>query len=477
MSEQTSAIGRESAPRAPSALRQWRIVGLLMLGVAVCHFNRISISVAGAERIIPNQGVDPTLMGIVYSSYLLCYTLFMTPGGWFIDRFGPRAAWMVLGFGSALFVGLTGVCGWMATSTAVLVGSLLLVRSLLGVVSVPAHPGSARMISHWVGLTGQCTCNGLTTAAACVGIASTYLVFGWLIDRLEWPGAFVASAGATALFALVWTALSSDYPAGASPYPVPEPDERATGPRLRESSEGIAVGGAFAAPGTERGTGGSGNQVDEDDPPAPPPPDVSGGRFVSLLRNRSLLMLTVSYAALGYFQYLFFYWSQYYFETVLGLGKDIGRRNAALLPLAMGVGMFAGGWLADRATARVGSSRGSAFVAAAGLFLAAVVLGAGLLSRDATLALACFAVSMACAGASEGPFWTTAVALGGRRGGASAAILNTGGNAGGLLAPVVTPLFSHYLGWEGGIGLACVMGVLGAVLWYGVDPTERGDEA
>jgi hypothetical protein len=33
----------------------------------------------------------------------------MTPGGWFIDRFGPRAALMVVAFGSALFVGLTGL--------------------------------------------------------------------------------------------------------------------------------------------------------------------------------------------------------------------------------------------------------------------------------------------------------------------------------------------------------------------------------
>ena len=36
---------------------------------------------------------------------------------------------------------------------------------------------------------------------------------------------------------------------------------------------------------------------------------------------------------------------------------------------------------------------------------------------------------------SEGPFWVTAIELGGSQGGVSAALLNTGGNIGGILAP------------------------------------------
>src|SRR5207244_3216025 len=39
--------------------------------------------------------------------------------------------------------------------------------------------------------------------------------------------------------------------------------------------------------------------------------------FGRLLANRSLVLLTLSYAAVGYFQYLFFYWSQQYFDKVL----------------------------------------------------------------------------------------------------------------------------------------------------------------
>ena len=63
---------------------------LLMLVVATGQFNRISISVAGAERLIPEYGVAPKDMGMVYSAFLVVYTLAMLPGGWFIDRFQAR---------------------------------------------------------------------------------------------------------------------------------------------------------------------------------------------------------------------------------------------------------------------------------------------------------------------------------------------------------------------------------------------------
>jgi MFS family permease len=430
MSENTSSLPGQ----AVSVRGQWRIMALLMLGAAFVHFNRISISVAGTERLIPRVGIDPVLMGFVYSAYLLCYTLCMTPGGWFIDRFGPRAALMLVGFGSTLFVGLTGLVGWVVTAPALLVAALLVVRSLMGVISAPIHPGSARMISHWIPLSGQSTCNGLVNAAACVGIASTYLLFGQLMDWFGWPTAFLVSAAATGLLVLLWTALAADYSTPQRPTTIvqapPVRDRQETSPTPRQ-------------------------------------------QFVLLLRNNSLLLLTGSYAALGYFQYLFFYWVQYYFEHVVKLEKETSRAYSSIAVLAMALGMFAGGGLADWASHRLGPRRGRALVAAGGLLAAGIVLALGLLSRDPTLTLICFAVSMACAGASEGPFWTTAVALGGRLGGTSAAILNTGGNAGGLLAPVLTPLFSRFLGWQAGIGLACGTSVLGAVLWWWIDPDER----
>jgi MFS family permease len=160
---------------------------------------------------------------------------------------------------------------------------------------------------------------------------------------------------------------------------------------------------------------------------------------------------------------------EYYFRDVLRLGTDRSRLYSTLVVLANGVGMVLGGWLGDRAR-HWSPRRGLALVPAGGLIGSAVFLVAGLLTAEAEWTLVCFIAAMGALGMCEGPCWTIAVALGGRRGGTTAALMNTGGNAGGLLAPVVTPQLSQYFGWQVGMGLASLVALLGAVLWVGINP-------
>ena len=54
-------------------------------------------------------------------------------------------------------------------------------------------------------------------------------------------------------------------------------------------------------------------------------------------------------------------------------------------------------------------------------------------------------------------------------GATAAGILNTGGNGGGIIAPVVTPALSEIIGWQAGIGLASIVCLIGAALWYWID--------
>src|SRR5262249_46645100 len=94
-----------------------------------------------------------------------------------------------------------------------------------------------------------------------------------------------------------------------------------------------------------------------------------------LLRNRSLVLLTIAYAAVGYYEYLFYFWSQYYFDNVMNVGKEASRGYTSLLYVAMAAGMFSGGWLTDRLSKWLGLSRARRVVPIAGLLLGAVFLG------------------------------------------------------------------------------------------------------
>jgi MFS family permease len=414
---------------------RWRILPLMLVFVALAHFNRLSISVAGTEKLIRKDFISETQMGLVYSSFLFLYTAFMMPGGWFIDRYGPRAAWMLVGFGSTMFVALTGVAGQLWSAALPLWASLLVVRALLGCTSAPLHPTGARLVGNWIPPSGASLANGLITGAACVGMASTFLVFGQMMETFGWPGAFQVSGAVTLIVALAWTVLGADHPSGA-------PAERPKAEKNHERSLFDAV-------------------------------SIELGHFIKMLKNRSLLFLTLSYAALGYFQYLFFYWSQYYFEEIKNLSKATSRSYASTLTLAMGAGMILGGLLSDRMLSWVGPRLGLKLIPICGLVVSAYTVLLGLQIEEIEAVLFLFAVAMAAAGMCEGASWTASVMIGSSRGGTAAGIMNTGGNAGGMLAPTLTPLISSFFNWQVGLGVGSVVCLLGAVLWLWVDPSDR----
>jgi ACS family glucarate transporter-like MFS transporter len=104
------------------------------------------------------------------------------------------------------------------------------------------------------------------------------------------------------------------------------------------------------------------------------------------------------------------------------------------------------------------------------MVIGAVLLGLGVLAKDPFWIVVWFALSHGAIGASEGPFWATAVEIGGVKGGTTAAICNTGGNLGGMLAPILTPWISSQWGWGAGIGLGGIICFLGALCWCGVNP-------
>src|SRR5690349_1025843 len=123
---------------APSPSRvRWAIVAILMTMTFANQFNRVAMAVAGDRRIMAEAGLTPVQMGQVYSAFVLAYTVFMTPGGWLIDRLGPRAALAGVGFGAAAFAALTGVLGRLALAPAALWLALIVVRAALGAASAP----------------------------------------------------------------------------------------------------------------------------------------------------------------------------------------------------------------------------------------------------------------------------------------------------------------------------------------------------
>lgn len=416
---------------APTSGRfdHWRIVALLVLVVAFGHFNRVCISVAATERIMPDYGISETEMGRVYFAFLAIYALNMAPCGWLTDRLGARWTLALMCFGSAACAALTGVVGLLWTTGPSLLLGLFVVRGVMGGLNSPLHPAGARMVVRSMPPSQVSFCNGLVVFAATLGTGATFSVFGRLTSAYGWQNAFLICGAATAVVAVLWT-VTSYGPAGqGSPRPSAEMDP------------GTAVKG-------------------------------SDGRVrPARLDLGSLVAVTFSYASVGYFQYLFFFWIQNYIEKELRLPVEESRIYSTAITLSNGVGMLAGGVLTDRIVSRFGR-RSLGAVPAFGLVLSAVMLWIGLACQDSMRTLMCFAVAMAGVGLCEGPCWTAAVRLGGPRGAFAGGVMNTGCNVGGALSPIVTPYLATLLGWKLSLGLAGGVAVAGAAAWLRVKVTE-----
>jgi len=311
-------------------------------------------------------------------------------------------------------------------------------------------------------------------------MACAFPLFGALVDLWDWPIAFLVSGSFTFLLGIVWLIFAADRPFA------PHLDPSALGDEGPAAETGIVAG----IPGKAMETG-----VKAGSPPTgtassfmagePPPATLALARpaWWSPLRNRSVLLLTISYAAIGYLEYLFFFWMNHYFDKILSIPKEQSRIYTAILLLSLALGMVLGGVAADRLRKSFGPWVGIALVPMTGMVLGAAFLGLGVISEGIPMIVTFLALALLAVGATEAPTWTAAVELGGRHGGTAAAIVNTGGNLGGFIAPFLTPIVSHAIrdgfglteqqGWQWGISLAGVFCLSGAVLWWWIRPTEK----
>jgi MFS family permease len=374
----------------------------------------------------------------------------MLPGGWISDRFGGWRALTVMGLGTAIFGAATGALGLSvaASQTLAMLVLLRVVRGFMGAFTAPLYPAAGRIVSRWIPFTQRARVNALVTGVAMLGIAVSYPLCGSLMDVVGWPAALMILGLITAAVAMVWFVYARDEP---------REHPRVTAAELArieaEASDAI---------------------------PSDPP---QSHQWLGVLRNRSLWLLTASYATMGYVEYLIFYWSEHYFKSVLEFGEQASRIAAMIPPLCMGLCMPLGGWLSDRLLPVVGYRRCRALVAIGGMFGCAIMLLLATVVQSDVVIVACFALSLAFIGLTEAPAWATAIDLGGRNAATSAAIANTGGNAGGTLSPTVTPwisavlvsqfAFSSQAGWAWGMRFAAVVCLAGALLWFWIDASER----
>jgi ACS family glucarate transporter-like MFS transporter len=203
--------------------------------------------------------------------------------------------------------------------------------------------------------------------------------------------------------------------------------------------------------------------------------DVSAeapGAWKRVLRDRNVLLLTLSYFSMNYVFYIFFNWFFIYLVQVRGFAALEGGVLAMMPTLVGAVAATMGGLWCDRASRAHGIRHGCRLPSLVCLPVVAVLLWAGAAAENAWVAVSLLALCFGGTQMTEGAYWSAITSVAGRHTAAASGIMNTGANVVGGVGAVLVPLLAGRFGWLFALSSGSVMAVIAAVLWLFIRPDQ-----
>ena len=416
----------ESATELPlsSSPASKRLILLLMVAASVGYVCRVAITVV-APSMMRDFGLTQTLMGTVFSAFLLGYTFFQVPSGGLADRLSARRIFLALCAGWTLLTVLTALVGWRAFGLALVIPQLWLIRGMLGVVASPTYPTSGRTIAIVIPARLQARANSLVLASVGIGSAVTPLMLAPVTSHYGWRAALSVAAFLSAIAGMLWWRFAPRelHARGISDGQSP----------VRDSAS-LNLPEATARP----------------------------------LRLPSFWFLSASYLLQGYLGYIFIFWFYLYLVQVRHFEVFTAASFTALPMIATTFAIPLGGVFSDLAVARWSATWGRRSVPLVALCAAAVFLVIGARTPKPMVAVAALTTCTVLVLCTEGPFWATTTHLSGEHSGIAGGTMNFGSNLGGMVSPALTPWLASRIGWETALTLTAALAVIAGLLWLGV---------
>jgi MFS transporter, ACS family, glucarate transporter len=410
---------------------RWVLIGWMFAISAIAYLDRVNISIAGPS-IQQEFHLDNIRLGWVFSAFVAGYALFQAPGGRLADRFGPRN---ILALGTvwwAVFTGLTALVPATGVNALLL---LMAVRFALGLGEAVVYPASNRLVATWIPSSERGLANGVIFAGVGAGAGVTPPLITYILMTYGWRWSFWISAFIGLAAGLVWYLLARDRP---SEHPWIGAEE----------SNLIRTGLPQQATASGAGT-------------LP---------WLTILRSKDVIAISLSYFCFGYVAYIFFTWFFIYLNKVRHLDLKSSAFYGMLPFIAMATCSPLGGWISDRLTRRFGKRTGRCMVACAALASAAGFLALGALTTDARLATVVLAGGAGALYLSASSFWSVTADLGGGSAGSVSGVMNMCNQTAGAITASLTPWIAAHFGWTSSFIVASSLCLVGALAWLFVDP-------
>ena len=390
----------------------------------ITYIDRVCIASA-APSIRAELGLTTVQMGWIFSAFTFAYAAFEIPSGWMGDVFGPRKTLVRIVLWWSAFTAASGLA-WNFVS-------LLVARFLFGMGEAGAYPNISRTFSRWFPVSERGAAHGAVFMSSRIGAAAAPPLVVLIIAFAGWRASFWIFGALGVVWSIFWWRWFRDDPA--------------THPSVSASELSIITAG------------------------------VQRSADVRIhwrdLIDANLIRICLMYFCIGYGLYFYLTWLPTYFKEARGFSTEQAAWLASAVLLTGGIATIVGGWVTDSLTRRyglkVGRSIGAVAMPVSGLFiLAAALVG------DPVVAAVLMAVAAGSAELCLSPSWALCHDVGGEAAGTVTGAMNTLGNLGGAISPIVVGYSVQLWGsWSTPLIITAGVYALGGVFTILADPHRR----
>jgi MFS transporter, ACS family, glucarate transporter len=410
---------------------RYRVLAFTVALAGITYLDRVCIAQT-ADDMMRDLSLSKKQMGFVFSAFTIAYAIFEIPTGAWGDRIGTRRL-------------LTRIVIWWSTFTIVTSAafnyvSLLTVRFLFGMGEAGAFPNVSKTLSRWFPLAERGRAQGVFFAGAHLGGGLTPFLVTGLLQVMPWRMIFLLFGATGFLWAIAWFHWFRDDPAD---HPEVSQDELALIRKGRKLE-------------THK------------------PLDLQSLRRI--LTNRNMIALCLMYFTQAYGFYFNITWLPTYLREARGFAPVSQSLLAGLPLLLSSVADLLGGATTDRAVRSFGPRLGRCGVGFASLVVAGSTLIAGAWVNDPLLAALLIALSGAADSFLLGASWGVCLDIAGPHAGLVTGTMNTAGQLGAFLSPILLP---YMIGsaprpgdWALPLFVAGGLYLAGACCWLFVDPEK-----
>jgi predicted MFS family arabinose efflux permease len=394
---------------ASSDISRRSLLSLIFTLTVITYLDRLCIS-AAMPAIAREFNLSADQKGWIFSAFTIAYAAFEIPSGWLGDRYGSRLALTRIVLWWSAFTILTGA--------AVGFRSLFILRFLFGAGEAGAFPNIARAVSQWMPESQQGRGMSVSFVGLAVGSTMTAPLVLTLLQWQGWRWTFVEFG----LIGVVWAILWRRF--------------------YRDRSDNRPSGEPHHVP------------------------------WSALFTSSNMAFIGLMYFAFAYGLYFYITWLPTYLLEARGFSVNSTKWLAALPWAVSALAFWIGGWMTDRILQRTGNLKlARCGVGASGYVASAVVIFFVPQVENNLLAAVLLALALGFQTMTISAAWSVCLDVGRKNAGVVTGFMNTVGNIGGAIAPVVAGYAVKNLGsWSLPFYVMAGVFVCGAAMWLLVDP-------